>query len=194
MSSSTKHFLDRFATTVRIDDYDTLYHYLLRWMMDHRPPNPRFCSLRAISKSKITWAHEEDALKSVKGDETQDTKFVNYQYIVNQPPISLQSAYSHSKARTSSNIMASGSYSAHCIASKNQYTQLMKDRGYIQLQYIGASVDSLHGLLQEAQSYNPDEITMVTTVYRSICGSETASRWSNFNTRPSRDISAVNIR
>lgn len=38
----------------------------------------------------------------------------------------------------------------------------MKDRGYIQLQCIGACVDSLHGLLQEVQSYNPDKATVMT--------------------------------
>ncbi|KAJ5262025.1 hypothetical protein N7497_004491 [Penicillium chrysogenum] len=89
-TSSTEHFLGRFAITVRIDEDGPLNHHLLRWMMDHRPPSPRFCSLLATSKSKIPWADEDDALNSVKGAETQDTKFVNYRYIVNQPPISLQ--------------------------------------------------------------------------------------------------------
>ncbi|KAJ5827646.1 hypothetical protein N7447_004409 [Penicillium robsamsonii] len=67
----------------------------------------------------------------------------------------------------------------------------MKERGYIQLQCLGTSVGSLHGLLQEAQSYNLDKATTMTTVYRSICSSETASRWSKFSTRPSRNISTV---
>jgi hypothetical protein len=54
MSSLTKQFLDSFATIVRTDDDDPLRHHLLRWTMDHQPPNLRFCSLRAISKSKIS--------------------------------------------------------------------------------------------------------------------------------------------
>ncbi|OQE26138.1 hypothetical protein PENFLA_c007G02546 [Penicillium flavigenum] len=51
---------------------------------------PKILFLCAISKSKISWADEEDALNSVKGDEIRDTKFANHRYIVNQPPISLQ--------------------------------------------------------------------------------------------------------
>ncbi|EAU38122.1 predicted protein [Aspergillus terreus NIH2624] len=200
LSTSTfNHFLQYFSTSVRVDGDDPLYHHLLRWTMDHHPPNPRFCSLRAVSKTNDSWAHEEEnplsdnedglsamsSLPSLSGP----SHFVNYRSIVDQPPIHLEPLQGMHLFRHQGKFILF----RHRIMRENQF--LMRERGYIHLQCLGASPDVLQALLQKAQSYNLEKSrsARMTDVYRLSCdGPEPmCSRWSRVSTSPSRHISTV---
>ncbi|KAL5366689.1 BCS1 N terminal-domain-containing protein [Aspergillus floccosus] len=198
-TSTFKYFVDYFATTVRVDDDDPLYHHLLQWTMDHHPPNPRFCSLRAVSKIKGSWAHEEktpwrgndDGLYAMTSFPSPPaaSHFVNYRSIVDQPPIHLEPFQGMHLFRYQGKYI----FFRHRIMPENQSRSLMKERGYIRLQCFGASPDVLQALLQKAQSYNLEKnrSTRMTAVYRPFCGSEYMHGWSRVSTRPSRHISTV---
>ncbi|GAB1203801.1 hypothetical protein APSETT445_002441 [Aspergillus pseudonomiae] len=187
MSRSMLSYLDYFTTSVRLDDDDPLYQHVLKWVSDHHPPNPRLCAMRAKSGDPSS-VEEEALLRSMKGREVKDQgKFISYRQLVEQPVIKLQPHTGKHLFRYNGKWILF----RHTVASENQYTQLMKERCYIQLQCFGSSVNALQDLLQEAQSYNLDKTMTMTTVYRPTCSSESAGRWSKYNTRPSRNISTV---
>ncbi|GES57276.1 bcs1 AAA-type ATPase [Aspergillus terreus] len=191
LSTSTfNHFLEYFTTSVQVDGDDPLYHHLLQWTMDHHPPNPRFCSLRAVSKINDLSDNEDglsamSSLPSLPGP----SHFVNYRSIVDQPPIHLEPLQGMHLFRHQGKFILF----RHRIMRENQF--LMKERGYIHLQCLGACPDVLQALLQKAQSYNLEKFrsTRMTDVYRLSCdGPEPmCSRWSRVSTRPSRHISTV---
>ncbi|KAE8383717.1 BCS1 N terminal-domain-containing protein [Aspergillus bertholletiae] len=187
MSRSMLSYVAYFTTSVRLDDDDPLYQRVLQWITDHHPPSPRLCSMRAISSDQSA-VEEEALLRSLKGKEVKSQgKFISYRQLVEQPLIKLQPhAGTHLFRYNRKWILF-----RHTVASENQYTQLMKERCYIQLQCLGSSVDALQGLLQEAQSYNLGKTLTMTTVYRPTCSLDSAGRWSRYNTRPSRNISTV---
>ncbi|KAE8323541.1 P-loop containing nucleoside triphosphate hydrolase protein [Aspergillus sergii] len=187
VSRSMLSYLSCFTTKVRLDDDDPLYQRVLQWITDHHPPSPRLCSMRAISSDQSS-VEEEALLGSMKGREVKNQgKFISYRELVEQPLIKLRPHAGKHLFRYNGKWI----FFSHTVASENQYTQLMKERCYIQLQCFGSSVDTLQDLLQEAQSYNLDKTMTMTTVYRPTCSSESAGRWSKYNTRPSRNISTV---
>ncbi|KAE8312074.1 P-loop containing nucleoside triphosphate hydrolase protein [Aspergillus transmontanensis] len=176
-SMSMLSYLSCFTTSVRLDDDDPLYQRVLQRITDHHPPSPRLCSMRAISSDQSS-VEEEALLGSMKGRDVKTrakSSVIENSWI--NPLIKLRPHAGKHLFRYNGKWI----FFSHTVASENQYTQLMKERCYIQLQY----------LLQEAQSYNLDKTMTMATVYRPTCSPESAGRWSKYNTRPSQNISTV---
>ncbi|KAL1968224.1 hypothetical protein VTN77DRAFT_2059 [Rasamsonia byssochlamydoides] len=192
LSYSYKYLVDVCGSTVRIDDEDPLYGYLMRWMADHQFLNR---SVRAVSNAKSSWEDEEEALKSMIGGggggqhltEPDPNNLISYRSIVGRSPISLQPFQgTHLFRRHGTWILFK-----HRVNSGNQLLPLPKERGYIQLQCLGLSTAPLQRLMEEAQLYNLERTRTTTGIFRAISNVRDVLRWSKFSARPSRDISTV---
>ncbi|KAH8693954.1 putative mitochondrial chaperone bcs1 [Talaromyces proteolyticus] len=181
-------------TTVRINDDDPLYGYLMRWMADHQFMNRQFRSVKAVSSSRSSWEDEEEALKSMIGiggdkelSEPDPNNLISYRSIVGRTPVSLQPFQgTHVFRRHGSWLLFQ-----HKVHQGNELVQLPKERGYLQLKCLGSSFVPVQCLLEEAQLYNLERTKTTTTIHRAIANVRDHVRWTQFSSRPSRDISTV---
>jgi chaperone BCS1 len=178
-------------TTVRIDDDDPLYQYVMRWMADHQFMNHQFRSVKAVSTSKSSWEDEEEALKSMIGverlTEPDPNNLISYRSIVGRTPISLQPFQgTHIFRRHGSWILFQ-----HRINSGSHLVPLPKEKGHVQLKCLGSSPAPLQYLMEEAQLHNLERTKSTTTILRAIANVRDMVRWTRFSARPSRDISTV---
>ena len=164
-------------SSVRINDDDVLYEYLLRWMGDRNIGSRAPRSVKAATITRSTLEEEEETMKSVEQDLDKLDRPISYRTMNTRARI-------HFRPFASQHVIL---HRRNLILFKHQLraTELRGERGFLTLECLGRSLSPIRLLLEHVQAYSIEKTASTTGVFRADAS------WTKTLNRPYRDVKSV---
>jgi chaperone BCS1 len=171
-------------SSVRIDEDDALYRYLMKWMTDHHLSTKSLRSVRANTVKKSSIDDEEEAFKAVEATPIDNgSGLISYRTMIGRNPIRFNPHEESHIFYHKRNIFR---FQHTLKATPQMRLPIPKITGEITLECLGRSLAPARALLEEAQTYYLEKTIATTHVFRG-----NGHHWASITSRPSRDIDTV---